>query len=197
MKMKHWKLVAVMILLGVTLYPAAYAKKGRKKGNKPSAAKKLETAESEREVTEAHVPAAALAMLKKLAAGAQITTFAEEVEHGSTFYEGSWKAPTGRNMDVLVTPTGDLVNIEEKITIDQVPAAVRKAARKQAGMNASLKFEKKTMILYEAKFKKAEKKRELLLTPDGRCFKEEFGKKASKCKKEKDEDEDENNDDEK
>jgi hypothetical protein len=199
MKKKHWKLVAVMILLGITLYPAAYAKKDKEKGAKPSAAKKPEATESEREVTEAEVPAPALATLKKLAAGAQITTFAEEIEHGSTFYEGSWKAPSGRNMDVLVTPTGDLVNIEEKITANQIPAAVLKAARKQAGKDTTLKFEKKTTISYEVKFKKGKKRREVLLTPDGRCLKKEFDKKARKCKqdKDKDDDDDEDEDDEK
>ncbi|MHC4761837.1 MAG: PepSY-like domain-containing protein [Planctomycetota bacterium] len=189
MKRKYWKLAAVMILLGIILYPAAYAKKSGEKRIKPSAA------ESEREVTEAQVPTAALAALKKQAGDTQITNFAEEIEHGSTFYEGSWKAPSGRNMDVLVTPTGDLVNIEEKVTADQVPAAVLKAARKKAGEDTKLKFEKKTMILYEVKLKKGEKKRELLFTPDGRCFKKEFDKKAKKCEQEKDENEDEGEDD--
>jgi len=132
--------------------------------------------EVERKVTKAEVPAAALATLKKLARGAKITEFAEEIEFGHTFYEGSWKAPSGAKMDVLVTKTGDLVEIEEQVGTDKVPAAVLKAARKAAGKGAQLAFEKKTMILYEVKFQKGDSRHELLLTPDGRRVEEEVEK---------------------
>ncbi len=176
MKARHWKLIAVMILLGVILSPAAYPKKGRGKHKLSSASEAAEAGEAEREVTEAQVPAAALAALKKLAAGAKITDFAEEIEYGHTFYEGSWKPPSRGKMDVLVTPTGDLVEIEERVGTDQVPAAVLKAARKAANKGAQLAFEKKTMILYEVKFRKADGRHELLLTPDGRRVEEEIEK---------------------
>jgi len=129
--------------------------------------------EVERKVTEAEVPAAALTALKKLAAGAEITEFAEEIEHGHTFYEGSWKAPSGGNMDVLVTASGDLVEIEEQVGADEVPAAVLAAARKAARKGAELELEKKTMVLYEVKFQKGDRRHELLLAPDGRRVKEE------------------------
>jgi len=129
--------------------------------------------ETEREVTEAQVPAPALAELKKLAGRATITEFAEEVEHGHTFYEGSWQTPSGAKMDVLVTASGDLVEIEERVTADQVPEAVLKAAGKAAGKGAKLGFEKKTMVLYEVKFRKGGRRHELLLTPDGRAVEEE------------------------
>jgi len=137
-------------------------------------------AEVERKVTEAQVPEAALEMLKKLAAGSKITEFAEEMENGHTFYEGSWQSPLTGQMDVLVTPTGDLVEIEEQVDADNVPPGALKAARKVAGKDAELAFEKKTMILYEVKFTKGESRHELLLTPDGRRVEEEVEKgKAS------------------
>jgi hypothetical protein len=189
MRRRHWKLVIVLVLVGVMVCVAASAQKG-KKAKQLAAAK---AGEAERTVTAAEVPAAALAALKKLAAGAEITEFAEEMEHGSTFYEGSWKSPSGANMDVLVTPTGDLVEIEEEVSGDKVPAAVLKAAKKAAGRGAELAFEKKTMILYEAKFQKAKKQRELLLTPDGRRFEEKANK--GKTEDEEGDDEDDEKDD--
>lgn len=140
--------------------------------------------ESERKVTEAQVPAPALAALKKLAGRATITEFAEEVEHGHTFYEGSWQTPSGAKMDVLVTAGGDLVEIEERLTADQVPEAVLKAAGKAAGKDARLGLEKKTMVLYEVKFRKGNRRHELLLTPDGRAVEEE----VEKVKRQRDED---------
>jgi uncharacterized membrane protein YkoI len=138
---------------------------------------KAREGEAEREVTLAQVPPAAAAALKKLAKGAKITEFAEEIENGRKFYEGSWKTPSGQNVDVLVTAAGDLVEIEETVSANQAPAAVLAAARKAAGANADLMVEKKTMILYEAKFQKDGRTRELLLTPDGRPYQQETNKK--------------------
>ena len=173
---KHWKMVAFMVLIGVMLCVAASEQKSKEKGERSSLAKTSKAVEIERKVTEAEVPKAALAALKKMAGGTEITEFAEEIEHGSTFYEGSWKSPSGTNMDVLVTPSGDLVEIEEEVAADNVPSAVLNAARKAAGKNAQLAFEKKTMILYEVKFREGERRHEVLLTPDGRRVKEEIEK---------------------
>ena len=173
---KHWKLVAFMVFIGVMLCVAASEQKSKRKSRRTSRVQASKAGEIERKVTEAEVPAAALAALKKLAAGAEITEFAEEIEHGSTFYEGSWKAPSGAKMDVLVTPTGDLVEIEEQMDADKVPTAALKVAKKAAGKNTQLAFEKKTMILYEVKFRKGNRRHELLLTPDGRRVEEEIEK---------------------
>jgi len=184
MRWRHWKPVVLMLSVGLILCAAAYAAKEKKKSKQPAPAKPVpsavegteQAAEAERKVTEAEVPAAALAALKKLAAGAEITEFTEEIEYGHTFYEGSWKSPAGANMDVLVTPTGDLVEIEEQVGIEVVPAAALKAARKAAGKDTKLEFEKKTMILYEVKFEKDKARHELLLTPDGRRVEEQVEK---------------------
>jgi hypothetical protein len=162
--------------------------------------------ESERQVTKAEVPEDALKMLKKLAGRAEITEFAEEIEFGNTFYEGSWKSPSGANIDVLVTKSGDLVEIEEQVNQDDVPKTVLKVAKKKAGKGATLTFEKKTMVLYEVKFSKDDTRHELLLTPDGRRVEEETEKAKTDNNKDEDDgeqdmkaniddDEDDNNDD--
>jgi len=164
MRARHWNLVVVLALVGVVLCAVAYVAQAAKGG------------EAERKVTAAEVPAAALEALKKLARRAEITEFAEEIEFGHTFYEGSWKNRSGANVDVLVTETGDLVEIEEEMPTNKVPAAVRKAARKAAGSGVELACEKKTMILYEIKFQKDDARHELLLTPDGRRVEEEVEK---------------------
>ena len=80
------------------------------------------------------------------------------------------------NVDVLVTQAGDLVEIEKQIDIKKVPAAVLKAVRKAASKDAQLAFEKKTMILYEVKFRKGDSRYELLMTPDDRRVEEEVNK---------------------
>lgn len=139
-----------------------------KEEEKPSGQPK----EQERKVTEAQVPPAALVALKKLAGSAKFTEFAEEIEHGHKFYEGSWKGPEG-NMDALVTDTGDVVEIEEIVPVDKVPAGVRAAAEKEAGKGGAVVYERKTLYLYEIKFRKDGKGREMLFTADARQVHEE------------------------
>ena len=150
------------------------------------AQEKKEPAEQERSIKEAQVPAAPLAALKKLAGAAALTEFAEEVEHGHKFYEGSWKGPDG-NVDALVTEVGDLVELEEVVPADKVPAPARAEAEKEAGKDAKVMWEKKTFIMYEVHFKKDGKNHEIILTPDGRRFHEEGAEKGEQDGDDKDE----------
>lgn len=186
MRWKCLKLIMIVVLLGIMFCAVSYAVKSNEA---------VEMGESERQVTKAEVPAIVLAALKKQAGGAQITEFAEEIEYGHTFYEGSWKSPDGRNIDCLVTSSGDLVEIEEEVQTGKVPAAVLKEVRKAAGEDTKLAFEKKTMILYEVKFQKGEGRYELLLTPDGRCVEEESDE-GKAVDEEDDDDDDDDEDDE-
>lgn len=133
----------------------------------------------EKKVKEGDVPAPALAALKKLAGGAAFTEFAEEVEHGCKYYEGSWKGPDG-NIDGLVTEAGDIVELEESIPVEKVPAGVRAAAEKEAGKDAKVRWERKTVYLYEIHYKKDNKGQELIFGADARRFHENgnVGKEA-------------------
>jgi len=135
--------------------------------------------EQERKVKEAEVPKAALDALKEMADKATITEFAEEMEHGHKFFEGTWTGPNG-SVDCLVTETGDLVEIEETIPADKVPAATRAAAEREAGKDAKLTWEKKTVVMYEVHYKKGDKGQEMILTPDGRRYHEAGAKKGEK-----------------
>lgn len=126
--------------------------------------------EHEERVSAGEVPKAALAALRKLAGGRKIVELTREREHGHVFYEGSWKTKQGRQVDTLVTPEGDLVEIEEQVPAAEVPAAALAKLRKLAGEDTRFAFEKKTMILYEAKFRSNGRFHEVLLTPDGRII---------------------------
>lgn len=137
-----------------------------------AADEKKQPVEQERAVTEKEVPEVALAALKKLSGGAAFTEFAEEIEHGQKYFEGSWKGPDG-NVDALVTEAGDVVEIEEKLPATKIPAGVRAAAEKTAGKDASMSFERKTVYMYEIHYKKDGKTHEAIFTADGRTFHEE------------------------
>ncbi|MBK8267276.1 MAG: hypothetical protein IPK83_02815 [Planctomycetes bacterium] len=129
---------------------------------------KGEDGEKERVVKESEVPAAALGALKKLAGGAKIAKFEEEIEHGSKFYEGEWMVDGGKK-EARVTEHGDLVEIEESVSEAASPKSVVAAARKMAGDGAAIQIEKKTLIVYEVKFEIQGKRHEICLTPDGRA----------------------------
>jgi hypothetical protein len=151
--------------------------------NKPAAQ------DSERKITENEVPKAALDALKKAAGNNKFTEFAEEIEHGHKFYEGSWAGPTG-NVDAVVTEAGDLVVLEEVVPADKIPGAVAADAKKQAGQ-APFTVEKKTMVLYEIHYKKDGKSQELVLTPDARKFDEDAATGEPKGAKDEDDEKDE------
>jgi hypothetical protein len=65
---------------------------------------------------------------------------------------------------------------ELSILLKDLPRAVRAAIKKHAAGGEVKKIEKKTMILYEVKFQKGDRRYELLLTPDGRRVEEEVEK---------------------
>jgi len=176
----------IVALGGALLLGGLLALAQDKPGQTPPA--KAPAADGERKVKETEVPKAALDALKKLAGSAEIKEFAQETENGHKFYEGSWAGPNG-NIDALVTDGGDLVEIEETIAADKVPAVVRADVSKAAGKDAAPTFEKKTMVLYEAHFKKDGEGHEMVLTPDGRHF-EEGGAKNAKDEKDEDGDDD-------
>lgn len=134
-----------------------------------SADDKSDSQDGERSVEQSDVPASALDGLKKVAGDATLTAFAEEVEQGHKFYEGSFKAQDG-SVDVLVTEAGDVVEVEESILATKAPNAVRAAVERQAGTGAT--FERKTLYLYEIHFKKDGKEQELIFTADARPYSE-------------------------
>lgn len=146
----------------------------------------------EKKVKESDVPPAALAALKKLASGAPITEFAEEMEHGHKFYEGTWKGSDG-SVDGLVSESGDVVELEESIPGDKATAGARAAAERETGKGTSAQWERKTVYLYEVHFKKDGKGHEVIFTADGRRFYEEAamtGGKGGHTEKDDDDDDD-------
>ena len=132
---------------------------------------KKAAAEHERKVKESEVPAAAVAALKKLAAGAEITQYEQAVKHGETTYEGQWKTRAGK-MEVVVTPAGDMVASEEGLAADAIPSAVVATAKKAAG-GSELQYEKVTEVHYKAKYKKDDQRHKMTLSPTGRTIKSE------------------------
>ncbi|HVP12673.1 MAG TPA: hypothetical protein VMV94_15965 [Phycisphaerae bacterium] len=166
--------VSFVLLGGLIAFAQDKGEKGEKKGKEPK----------EREVKEAEVPPAVMAAAKKAAGTAKIEKFSVEMERGHKYFEATFTGPDGKT-DVLISESGEVIEIEEGIPAEKVPAGVKAAVEKEAGKDAKITFEKKTVVMYEAKFTKGDKKHEIMLLPDGTRH-----GKGAKGEEEEDEDDD-------
>ena len=79
---------------------------------------------------------------------------------------------SGHSKDVLIDPTGAVVEIEEQVALDSLPAAVKDGLQAKAGAGKILKVESLTkhdkLVAYEAKVQTDGKKSEIQVGPDGK-----------------------------
>jgi uncharacterized membrane protein YkoI len=103
--------------------------------------------------------------------GATIKGFSQEQENGQIFYEAEMTV-NGHSKDVLVDTNGAVVEIEEQVALDSLPAAVQQGLQAKAGGNKIVKVESLTkhdkLVAYEAKVQTAGKKKEIQVDPDGK-----------------------------
>lgn len=144
-------LLAVIAAGGLLLAGTASAQEKRiKRSELPPAVEKTVTAQSE---------------------GATIRGFSEEKEKGQTFYEAEMTV-NGHSKDVLIAADGTIVEIEEQVMFDSLPAAVKAGLQAKAGAGKILKVESLTkkgkLVAYEAKVETNGKKSEVQVGPDGK-----------------------------
>ena len=102
--------------------------------------------------------------------GATINGFATEVEKGKRLYEVELTV-SGRSKDISMDKNGKVVEVEEEVTMDSLPAAVQEALRKAAGSGTIGKIESLTksgqLVAYEAHVKTGTKRSEIQVGPNG------------------------------
>jgi len=156
--------------------------------------------EKEKRVTLDQVPAAVKATILKEAKGAKIKELEKEVKKGKVVYEAEFIAD-GKEIEIKVAPDGKLLEREVedeehrekegrheddddddddddgerevKVTLDQVPAAVKAAILKAAGGAKIKEIEKevkKGKVVYEAEFVADGKEIEIKVAPDGKLL---------------------------
>jgi len=106
--------------------------------------------------------------------GASIKGFAAEVEHGQKFYEASLTV-NGHNKDILMDQAGNIVEVEEEVPMESLPAAVQAALRNAAGSGTIQTVESLTkggqLVAYEAHGKRGLKRFEIQVGPNGEKLK--------------------------
>jgi hypothetical protein len=125
----------------------------------------------EKKIHRADLPPAVEKVVAAQAQGATIRGFSEEQEKGDTFYEAELTID-GHSKDVLMNAKGKIVEVEEQVAFESLPAAVSAGLAEKAGGGKILKVESITkhdkLVAYEAVVKTAGKKKEIQVGPDGK-----------------------------
>jgi hypothetical protein len=130
---------------------------------------------AEKQLKMADLPPGVQKAVQEQSKGTTIRGLSKEVENGKTFYEAELRV-SGHNKDLLIDPAGSIVEIEEEVALDSLPAAVKGGLEKQAAGAKIVVVESVTkgnaVVAYEARIKTAGKTSEIRVTPDGAPAKE-------------------------
>jgi hypothetical protein len=130
--------------------------------------------ETEKKITRAQLPPEVEKTVAAESEGATIKGFASETENGQQFYEASLVV-NGHTRDILMDPRGNIVEVEEQVTMDSLPTAVQAALKKMAGSGTITVIESLTkngqLVAYEAHVKRGKKRLEIQVGPNGERLK--------------------------
>jgi uncharacterized membrane protein YkoI len=124
---------------------------------------------AEKKVKLADLPAPVQKTVQEQTKSAELKGLSKEVENGKTFYEIETMA-NGKSRDLLVDPSGEIVEVEEATTLDSVPTPVKATLEKAAQKGKILTVETVTKggaVSYEAVVSKNGKKSEVAVEADG------------------------------
>lgn len=128
-------------------------------------------AAQEKQLQRSDLPAPVQKTADEQSKGATITGYKKETEAGKPAYEVKMTI-NGHSKDVTIDPSGNLLEIEEQVALESLPAAVRDGLQQKAGAGKITKVESITkhgkVVAYEAKFLTAGKKSEVQVGPDGK-----------------------------
>ena len=127
-------------------------------------------AAQEKKITRAQLPAAVEKTVARESQGATINGFATETENGKRLYEVELTVD-GHSKDISMDKNGDIIEIEEEVAMDSLPAAVQEGLRKAASAGTIGKIESLTkrgkLVAYEGHVKTGTKRSEIQVGPNG------------------------------
>ena len=129
--------------------------------------------DQEKKIKRADLPPAVEKTVAAVSQGATIKGFSQEVENGQTLYEAEMTV-NGHGKDVNIDSNGTVVEVEEQVEMDSLPAVVSQALRAKAGKGKITKVESITkhdkLVAYEAQVRTDGKKAEIQVGPDGKAL---------------------------
>ncbi len=126
----------------------------------------------EKKIKRSDLPAAVEKTVAAQSQGTKIRGFSEEKDQeGQTNYEAELVV-NGHSKDILIDGNGAIVEIEEQVAINSLPAPVKEGLQAKAGKGKLLKVESVTkhdkLMAYEAQVMSEGKKSEVQVGPDGK-----------------------------
>lgn len=130
----------------------------------------LTASAQEKKIERSALPPAVEKAVQNETKGATIKGFAEEREHGKTFYEVETTV-NGHARDVLFATDGSIAEIEEEVAFDSLSANVQTSLKKKAA-GASIEMvesltKKNKLVAYEGHIKRNGKSAEIQVGPEG------------------------------
>jgi uncharacterized membrane protein YkoI len=127
--------------------------------------------EQEKKIQRADLPPTVKKTVAAQSQGATIKGFSQETENGQTYYEVEMMV-SGHSTDVLIDKDGVIVEVEEQVAFDSLPATVKEGLQSKTGQGKIVKIESLTkhdkLVAYEAKVQADGKKKEVQVGPDGK-----------------------------
>ena len=118
-------------------------------------------------------PAVEAAVRAQQTAGAKVRGLSVETEDGSTYYEAELRV-SGHSKDVLIDSAGTVVEVEEEVAVDSLPAAVQHTLIAQVRDGRLVSIEaltrKGVLVGYEAHVRHGASKSEVRIDPEGRLL---------------------------
>jgi hypothetical protein len=127
--------------------------------------------EHDKKINRSELPAAVEQTVAAHIQSATIRGFNEEKENGKTYYEAELTV-NGHSKDILIDPTGAVVEIEEQVDFASLPPTVQSGLQAKAGSGKLGKIESITkhekLVAYEAKLMTNGKRSEIQVGPTGK-----------------------------
>ncbi len=125
----------------------------------------------ERHVKKSDLPVAVQKTADEQSKGAMVSGYTKETEEGKLEYEVEMIV-NGHTKDVSIDASGNVLEVEEQVAPETLPAEVREGLQKKAGSGKIAKVESiakhGTLVAYEAHVVAGGKKSEVQVGPDGR-----------------------------
>ncbi len=131
---------------------------------------------AEKRTSRAQLPEAVRKTADEQSKGAAVRDYTTDMENGQREYEAEMIS-NGHSKDVTIAPGGRLLEIEEQVDLNALPAKVASALREKAGRGEITKVEsitrKGVIVAYEAQVRRASKHSEIQVGANGQALNRE------------------------
>jgi uncharacterized membrane protein YkoI len=128
------------------------------------------TQAQEKKIKRSQLPPAVEKTVAEQSQGATIKGFSTEIEKGKRVYEVEMTID-GHTKDILIDASGNVIEVEEQVTMDSLSQPVKDGLTKAAGTGTISKIESLTkggtLVAYEAVVKRGAKSSEIQVGPNG------------------------------